>query len=329
MAQVQDNDSCDLPETATANEDLIDLIQQWKQDNSKRDIVMVVAGKSGTGKSTLINNFLTLDKNKAAESRLQPTSVTKDVKRYDGKVNGVSIRAVDMPGLHARKHSVDTESDVIAGLSYNTNGQADILIYCVSLTQRLDLIDEKNIATLNKAFGKKIWHNAIFVLTHADSVLEDEDNASNFDKVVEEFTKELQEILAESEVKACIKPFSSGHASESSISEGAVAELETQPSVSTQGEKTKMDTSDSTSHKESGNETSGSEAKVDTEKVAVPCGVDTQPTSSVRGPETKVVPDSSIATDLEREHSEETSDPAKLQIQRVQVKRIKRYKLKL
>ena len=107
--QVPDDD---LPETTRSNEELLDLIQQWKQDNTKRDIVIVVGGKSGTGKSTLINNFLTLDSSKAAESRLQPTSVTKNVKVYNGKVNGVLVRAVDMPGLHARRHSGDTEKEV-------------------------------------------------------------------------------------------------------------------------------------------------------------------------------------------------------------------------
>ena len=176
---------------------------------------MVVGGKSGTGKSTLINNFLALDSSNAAESHLQPTSVTKEVKRYDGEVNRVLVRAVDMPGLHARGHNSDTEAEVVAALSHITDGNADVLIYCVSLTQRLDSIDERNISTLIKAFGKKIWDNAIFVLTHADSVLEDED--SNLDELVAAFTKELQEILKECEIKACIKPLSFCHPSKFSI----------------------------------------------------------------------------------------------------------------
>ena len=81
-----------LAETTRCNEELIDLIQQWKRDNSKRDIVIVVAGKSGTGKSTLINNFLALDRSRAAEARLKPTSVTEKVKVYNGEVNGVLVR---------------------------------------------------------------------------------------------------------------------------------------------------------------------------------------------------------------------------------------------
>ena len=208
----------DLPETARSNEELLDLIQQYNQENPERDIVIVVGGKSGTGKSTLINNFLSLEGSEAAESRRQPTSVTEEVKRYDGEVNSVRVRAVDMPGLHARRHDNDKEKEVIAALTHVTGGSVDILIYCVSLYHRLDLIDERNINTLIQAFGKKIWDNAIFVLTYADSVLKDEE--SNLDELIAQFTKELQDMLVDSEVEAHVTPFSSNHtssAAESSV----------------------------------------------------------------------------------------------------------------
>ena len=107
----------------------------------------------------------------------------------------------------ARKHTADKEKEVIAALSHVTDGNADILIYCVNLTQKLDVIDERNISTLIKAFGGKIWDGAIFVLTHADSVLEDEN--SDLDTLITEFSEELQEILADKEVDAIVKPFSS------------------------------------------------------------------------------------------------------------------------
>ena len=189
-----------------SQQEVQELIQQWQDENleSGRDVVLVVAGKSGTGKSTLINNFLSLDGDKAAESRLQPTSVTSEVRRYDGEVNGVPIRAIDMPGLHARKHKKDEEMNIVAALSNLTQGKADILIYCISLTQRVDIVDEKNIETLNMAFGKEIWKNAIFVFTHADAVLDDKDNEGKFDKLVKSFTKEVQEMLGDCDVKVII-----------------------------------------------------------------------------------------------------------------------------
>ena len=224
-------------------------VQQWNMDNSDREIVIVVGGKSGTGKSTLIDNFLTLDSSKAAEARIQPTSVTDNVRTYKGEVSGVLVHAV---GLHACRHNRDKEKNVIAALSHNTESKADILIYCMSLTQRLDSIDERNIATLNRAFGKKLWANAILVLTHADSVLEDEDNADNLDEIVQGFTKELEEILTDcAKVKACVKPFSSCHTSESSNPDPSPeTEVVPDPSVATEHEHDEAATAPDTENKE-------------------------------------------------------------------------------
>ena len=248
-AQIPDEDS---PQTTRSSEEFLDKIQQWNMDNSNREIVIVVGGKSGTGKSTLINNFLTLDSSKAAEARIQPTSVTDNVRMYKGEVSGVLVRAVDMPGLHARRHNRDKEKEVIAALSHYTEGKANVLIYCVSLTQRLDSIDEKNIATLNRAFGKKLWDNAILVLTHADSVLEDEDNADKLDEIVQGFTKELEEILTDcAKVKACVKPFSSCHTSESSNPDPSPeTEVVPDPSVATEHEHDEAATAPDTENKE-------------------------------------------------------------------------------
>ena len=71
----------DLPETARSNEELLDLIQQYNQENPERDIVIVVGGKSGTGKSTLINNFLSLEGSEAAERRRQPLNRLRSPRR--------------------------------------------------------------------------------------------------------------------------------------------------------------------------------------------------------------------------------------------------------
>ena len=248
-AQIPDEDS---PQTTRSSEEFLDKVQQWNMDNSNREIVIVVGGKSGTGKSTLINNFLTLDSSKAVEARIQPTSVIDNVRMYKGEMSGVLVRAVDMPGLHARRHNRDKEKEVIAALSHHTEGKADILIYCVSLTQRLDSIDERNIATLNRAFGKKLWDNAILVLTHADSVLEVEDNADNLDEIVQGFTKELEEILADcAKVKTCVKPFSSCHTSESSNPDPSPeTEVVPDPSVATEHEHDEAATAPDTENKE-------------------------------------------------------------------------------
>ena len=74
-----------------------------------------------------------LDKHEAAKTGLQPTSVTKDVKEYKGEVNGVPIRAIDVPDLHALDHNEDTQAEIITTLTHLTNSKADILFYCIPL----------------------------------------------------------------------------------------------------------------------------------------------------------------------------------------------------
>ena len=179
--------------TVTANEEVVDLIQRWQKENIDRDIIVVVAGKSGAGKSTLINNFLTLGKHEAAKTGLQPKSVTKNVKEYKGEVNGIPIRAIDMPGLHARDHSEDMPVEIIATLTHLTNRKADILIYCIPLHQRMDKGDEENIRTLNEVFSEVIWKNAIVAFTHADYILDKQKaGKANYDRVLSNFREEFQ-----------------------------------------------------------------------------------------------------------------------------------------
>ena len=85
--------------TTTADEDLVDLVQKW--DVEKRRLVLVVAGKAGVGKSTVINNLLGLKGEKAAKAKRGARSVTTNVEYYEEKVHGITVRIIDTPGLEA------------------------------------------------------------------------------------------------------------------------------------------------------------------------------------------------------------------------------------
>ena len=60
-------DNPDQPLIATADEDIVDLVQKWGDE--KRRLVLVTAGRTGVGKSTLINNLLGLKGRKAAVAK--------------------------------------------------------------------------------------------------------------------------------------------------------------------------------------------------------------------------------------------------------------------
>jgi ABC-type lipoprotein export system ATPase subunit len=44
--------------TTTASEDRKDVLQKWKDVTANRKMILAVIGRSGTGKTTLINSML-------------------------------------------------------------------------------------------------------------------------------------------------------------------------------------------------------------------------------------------------------------------------------
>ena len=170
-------------------ENKVEFIRQFSQSKRDKQVVIITAGKSGVGKSTLINTFLGLEGDEASPARIQPKSVTGSISTYDKVMNDVSVRVIDIPGLHAYDHEQGKEKTVLVELNKLTEGQADVLFYCFNITTRLDRIDFDNISTLTRVFGSGIWDHAIFVFTWADIVIH---NGSNLEEVVDDYAKSLQ-----------------------------------------------------------------------------------------------------------------------------------------
>ena len=175
----------------------VDFIHKWKQNIDKNErVVIVTAGKAGIGKSTLINNFLQLEGDAAFEARLDPHSVTTGVNHSDRVINGVQVRVIDMPGLHAADsgNRTDTSGDILGDLKALTGKGADVVFYCFNLLNRLENVDFENLDTLTQAFGSEIWNNVIFVFTYTDFAIL---NGSNPEELVGNFVEALKSHLVE------------------------------------------------------------------------------------------------------------------------------------
>ena len=148
---------------------------EWHEKTS-RDITLVTAGQSGTGKSTLVQNLLCLADNdaKAPVVAVQsPDPVTKEVKSFSNCINGMKITIVDMPSLAAA--SDDEEKKIIAELTKVTEGGADMLLYCANMGpsgSKLNDLDRKIVKLLTSAFTPEIWEKTILVLTFGNIVKE-------------------------------------------------------------------------------------------------------------------------------------------------------------
>ena len=118
--------------------------QSTKSKDKNKRFVIVTAGKAGVGKSTLINNFLQLEGDNAFEASLGPSSVTTSVDHCDKELsNGVQVRVIDMPGLHAADSGVrmDTSEDILGDLKALTGEGVDVVFYCINLLNLLENVD--------------------------------------------------------------------------------------------------------------------------------------------------------------------------------------------
>ena len=186
-------------------EQKVDTIRRWSQSTrSDRKVVIITAGKSGVGKSTLINNFFGLSGDGACEVRMQPTSVTQGVRAYDAVVHDVNVRVVDTPGLFALDNDQIKDKAIIGELNKLTEGKADVVFYCMNISTRIDIVDLKNIEILTKSFGKEIWKHTVFVFTHADTAQRE---GYNLEELVQDFIKTIEEQFKKREIDVCIRSF--------------------------------------------------------------------------------------------------------------------------
>ena len=133
-----------------------------------RPPIIASAGKSGVGKSTMINNFLGLEGDQRCATGDDADPTTREVKICSSTRHDTEITIVDTPGLGGLKRS--EVKKILKNISKSTEETADILLYCISLhpSGRIGAADVEIISTLTKAYGPEIWSRTILALTFAN-----------------------------------------------------------------------------------------------------------------------------------------------------------------
>ena len=133
----------------------------WAPDGHK-ELRLLVTGKTGVGKSTLVNGIL--GKHVAKEGA-RTKECTTEVTQYQAELHGVPVTVFDSPGLQDITGKEDEYMEDMKKKCQNLS----LVLYCTKMTNNcLKDEDKYAILKLTAEFGQRFWEFAVLVLTFAN-----------------------------------------------------------------------------------------------------------------------------------------------------------------
>uniref|UniRef100_A0A1X7U7T8 AIG1-type G domain-containing protein n=1 Tax=Amphimedon queenslandica TaxID=400682 RepID=A0A1X7U7T8_AMPQE len=127
-----------------------------------KELRLLVTGKTGEGKSTLVNGLL--GKHVAVEGA-GTERCTTEVAEHKAMLHGVPVTVYDSPGL---QDSTENEDKYLADMKKKCQNLS-LVLYCTKMTNnRLKEEDKRAIVKLTAEFGQNFWKYAVLVLTFAN-----------------------------------------------------------------------------------------------------------------------------------------------------------------
>ena len=141
-----------------------------------RDINLLVIGRTGQGKSALVNSLIELERRITREgSYTDCCTETSQSYTYSNIIAGVDVTIVDFPGLRNNEHNYIQEMKC---------HEISLVLYCMKMIDhRFTNDDIIAMKKLHQVFGQKFWERVVFVLTFANrEMLEMWDNRDKDDE---------------------------------------------------------------------------------------------------------------------------------------------------
>ena len=138
-----------------------------KETISKTDINLLVIGRTGQGKSALVNSLIELGIEIVSEGALTDSCTeTSQYCIYPNAIPDVNVAIIDSPGLQdiqSKEHKHIQEL-------MNECHEISVVLYCMKMTDhRFTNDDEASLKKLHQMFGQKFWERVVFVLTFANT----------------------------------------------------------------------------------------------------------------------------------------------------------------
>lgn len=125
--------------------------------------IVLVAGKTGSGKSTALNNIFGLN----FEARSSPGSVTTVIADEVVERNGTTFRVIDTPGLGDAGGRTTATTKAMATAVKSSDFT---LLYCLPVkpSDTLTETDKLIIKSLQSHLGRRVWDKCVLLLTYSD-----------------------------------------------------------------------------------------------------------------------------------------------------------------
>ena len=164
-------------------------IKEWIMN--KKELRIITTGKTGAGKSSLLNCFVGANLFKEGGD-LDPCTMVVD--QHECTKDGIHVIAWDCPGL---QDGLDNEEEYLRDLAEKTERNVDLMLYCMdmSATRATELrMHGSAIQKLTEILGPGVWSNTVIALTFAnlyEARLQATMPGIKEDEMVREFEKQI------------------------------------------------------------------------------------------------------------------------------------------
>ena len=191
-------------------EEKTEVLKAIEDKEGEKKLTFMVAGKTGAGKSTLINSFLGLrdptqnsdveDAERGAVEGDTGLPTTSEVESFSNKKNGIIIEVWDTPGFEDRGENPSER--IFAQMITRIRENLDLMVFCMKFETggRVEESHRRIMTDITRIFKPSIWENAVIVMTmvnRMDTIRTEDAYRDGHKKKLENIENELKRILKE------------------------------------------------------------------------------------------------------------------------------------